>query len=55
MSDLVEIPGMKLHTLFDLVSWSRESGHADLVETYEVMIEQRIELIGNTPAEVRHA
>ncbi|MBV6783554.1 hypothetical protein KWH04_23685 [Xanthomonas campestris pv. trichodesmae] len=48
--DLVEIPGMKLHTLFDLVSWSRECGNADLVETYQAMIEQRIQLIGNTPA-----
>lgn len=48
--DLVEIPGMKLHTLFDLVNWSRECGNADLVETYELMIEQRIQLIGNTPA-----
>lgn len=50
MTDLVEIPGMKLHTLFDLVNWARECGNADLVETYERCIELRIQLIGNTPA-----
>ncbi|WP_181104025.1 hypothetical protein [Xanthomonas arboricola] len=50
MADLVEIPGIKLHTLFDLVSSLRECGKADLAERYEAMIEHRIQLIGNTPA-----
>ncbi|UKR54296.1 hypothetical protein K4A87_09120 [Xanthomonas fragariae] len=47
---MVDLPGMKLHTLFDLVNFSRQSGNADLLEAYELMIEQRIQLIGNTPA-----
>ncbi|CAD0331673.1 hypothetical protein [Xanthomonas hortorum] len=50
MSDLVEIPGLKLHTLFDLVSSLRECGKADLAERYEAIIDQPIQLIGNTPA-----
>ncbi|WP_181109582.1 hypothetical protein [Xanthomonas arboricola] len=50
MTDLVEISGMKLHTLFDLVSMFRDSGNADLVKAYEAIIELRIQLIGNTPA-----
>ncbi|WP_022973013.1 hypothetical protein [Xanthomonas maliensis] len=50
MSDLVEIPGINLFILFDLLSWAREFGHADLVEIYLAMIAQRIQLIGNTPA-----
>ncbi|WIX08422.1 hypothetical protein [Xanthomonas oryzae] len=50
MSDLVEIPGAKLFELYAARDYSRDVNDTTMVAIYEHAIEQRIQLIGNTPA-----
>ncbi|MGX9958263.1 hypothetical protein ACW0US_05685 [Xanthomonas euvesicatoria] len=47
---MLDLPGPKLHELYSLRSRAALARQQLLVSVYDALIEQRIQLIGNTPA-----